>query len=45
MVLTGMGTEPRRSVVLVLHDTREPWMTIAPDWKPAKPCVARSLLD
>lgn len=39
MVLTGMGTELRRSVVLVLHDTREPWMTIAQDWKPAKPCA------
>jgi quercetin dioxygenase-like cupin family protein len=39
MVLTGMGTELRRSVVLVLHDTREPWMTVTTDWKPAKPCV------
>ena len=39
MVLTGMGTEMRRSVVLVLHDTRAPWMTIATDWKPAKSCV------
>ena len=39
MVLTGVGTEMRRSVVLVLHDTREPWMTLATDWKPAKPCV------
>jgi quercetin dioxygenase-like cupin family protein len=39
MVLTGMGTEMRRSVVLVLHDTRQPWMTLATKWKPAKPCV------
>ena len=39
MVLTGLGTELRRSVVLVLHDTSEPWMTITTDWKPAKPCV------
>jgi len=39
MVLTGVGTELRRSVVLVLHDTREPWMTVTTDWKPAKPCV------
>ena len=39
MVLTGMGTELRRSVVLVLHDTREPWMTVTTDWRPAKPCV------
>ena len=39
MVLTGMGTQMRRSVVLVLHDTRAPWMTITTDWKPAKACV------
>ena len=38
MVLTGMGTELRRSVVLVLHDTSQPWMTIAADWKPAASC-------
>ena len=38
MVLTGMGTEMRRSVVLVLHDTSQPWMTIAADWKPAAAC-------
>jgi quercetin dioxygenase-like cupin family protein len=38
MVLTGMGTEMRRSVVLVLHDMSQPWMTIASDWTPAAPC-------
>lgn len=38
MVLTGMGTEMRRSVILVLHDTSQPWMTIAASWKPAAPC-------
>ena len=38
MVLTGMGTEMRRSVVLVLHDMSQPWMTIATDWKPSAPC-------
>lgn len=38
MMLTSMGSELRRSIVLVLHDTREPWMTITTDWKPAKPC-------
>jgi quercetin dioxygenase-like cupin family protein len=38
MVLTAMGTEMRRSVALVLHDTKQPWMTIATDWKPAAPC-------
>jgi len=40
MVLTAMGTEIRRSVVLVLHDASQPWMTIAADWKPAAPCSA-----
>lgn len=39
MVLTGMGTELRRAVALVLHDTREPWFALATDWKPAKPCT------
>jgi hypothetical protein len=39
MVLTGMGTETRRSVVLALYDTSQPWMTIASDWKPAAPCA------
>lgn len=38
MVLTGMGSEMRRSVVLVVHDTSQPWMTIATSWKPAEPC-------
>ena len=38
MVLTRMGAEMRRSVVLVLHDTSQPWMTITTDWKPAAPC-------
>jgi len=39
MVLTGMGTELRRSVVLVLHGASEPWMTVTQQWKPPKPCV------
>jgi quercetin dioxygenase-like cupin family protein len=38
MVLTSMGTETRRSVVLVLHDTSQPWMTITTKWKPTTPC-------
>jgi quercetin dioxygenase-like cupin family protein len=38
MVLTGMGTEMRRSVVLVLHDMSQPWMTITTDWDPGAPC-------
>jgi len=40
MVLTGLGTELRRSVVLVLHDAAEPWMTITSEWKPARACSA-----
>lgn len=38
MVLTGMGSELRRSVVLVLHDSSQPWMTITTEWKPAAAC-------
>ena len=38
MVLTNMGTETRRSVVLVLHDTSQPWMTITTSWQPAASC-------
>src|SRR6266481_1687736 len=26
------GTEQRRSLVLVLHDASQPWMTMASDW-------------
>jgi quercetin dioxygenase-like cupin family protein len=42
MVLTGIGTEMRRSVVLVLHDMGQPWMTIVSDWAPAAPCSLQS---
>ena len=31
MTLSGIGQEVRRSVVLVLHDETQPWMT----WKPS----------
>ena len=38
MMLTSVGTETRRALVLVLHDTSEPWMTVATDWTPTKEC-------
>jgi quercetin dioxygenase-like cupin family protein len=38
MVLTSLGTEMRRSVLLVLHDSAQAWMTIASDWKPDREC-------
>ena len=38
MVLTSVGTETRRALVLVLHDPSEAWMTMASDWTPTKEC-------
>jgi hypothetical protein len=38
MMLTGVGTEVRRALVLVLHDSSQPWMTIASDWTPTSAC-------
>jgi quercetin dioxygenase-like cupin family protein len=38
MMLTSIGTEVRRAVVLVLHDSSEPWMTSATDWTPTTEC-------
>ena len=38
MALSSVGTETRRSVVLVLHDTSQPWITMASDWKPKGLC-------
>jgi quercetin dioxygenase-like cupin family protein len=32
MRLSVTGTEQRRSLVLVLHDASQPWMTMASDW-------------
>src|SRR5207302_30779 len=34
----SVGTETRRSVLLVLHDTSQPWITMASDWKPKGVC-------
>jgi quercetin dioxygenase-like cupin family protein len=38
MSLRGVGTEPRRALVLVMHDSAQPWMTPADDWTPAGLC-------
>ena len=38
MALSSVGTETRRSVLLVLHDTSQPWITMESDWKPKGLC-------
>jgi quercetin dioxygenase-like cupin family protein len=38
MLLTSIGTDTRRAVLLVLHDADQPWMTITSDWKPTTQC-------
>jgi quercetin dioxygenase-like cupin family protein len=38
MALSSVGTETRRSVLLVLHDASQPWITIASDWQPRGLC-------
>ena len=38
MRLSSVGTDTRRSVLLVLHDTAQPWMTNTGDWKPKGLC-------
>jgi quercetin dioxygenase-like cupin family protein len=38
MMLTSIGTEVRRALVLVLHDTSQPWMTSTTDWTPTSQC-------
>lgn len=39
MVLTGTGTGPRRSLVLILQDATRPRSTPAPDWRPRGLCA------
>ena len=39
MMLTGTGTTPRRSVVLILQDATKPRSTPAPDWTPRGLCA------
>jgi quercetin dioxygenase-like cupin family protein len=38
MLLTSIGAETRRAVLLVLHDADQPWMTITSDWTPTTQC-------
>jgi quercetin dioxygenase-like cupin family protein len=38
MLLTSIGAETRRAVLLVLHDADQPWMTITSDWTPTSQC-------
>ena len=38
MMLTGTGTGPRRSVVLILQDATKPRSTLATDWTPRQLC-------
>ncbi len=38
MMLSSVGNETRRSVLLVLHDSAQPWTAPATDWKPAGRC-------
>jgi quercetin dioxygenase-like cupin family protein len=38
MTLSQSGSETRRSLILVLHDSSRPWMTKVNDWKPSTPC-------
>ena len=38
MMLTGTGTGPRRSVVLILQDATKPRSTMAADWTPRQLC-------
>ncbi len=38
MLLTSIGTETRRAVLLVLHDAFQPWMTMTSDWTPTTAC-------
>ena len=41
MHLTATGTETRRALVLILHDSTQPPTTPAPDWMPKGLCEAR----
>jgi len=38
MALSSVGTQTRRSVLLVLHDTSRPWIAMEGDWKPKGLC-------
>lgn len=38
MALNGIGNDVRRSVLLVIHDSSQPWMTVTSDWTPPGRC-------
>ena len=38
MMLLGVGSEVRRTMVLVLHDTSKPWIVENTPWKPKGLC-------
>jgi quercetin dioxygenase-like cupin family protein len=38
MALSSVGTETRRSVLLVLHDTSKAWITLENEWTPKGLC-------
>jgi quercetin dioxygenase-like cupin family protein len=38
MILQSVGSETRRSVLLVLHESSQPWSTLASDWTPKGLC-------
>jgi hypothetical protein len=39
MELTATGTEIRRSLAIVLHDSAQPASVLAPDWTPKGLCA------
>ena len=38
MRLSTLGSAKRRALVLVLHDSDKPWVTMVDDWKPQGLC-------
>lgn len=38
MTVRSVGTETRRSIVLVLHDSAQPWQILTDDWTPPDAC-------
>jgi len=38
MTVRSVGAETRRSIVLVLHDTSQPWQTLTNEWTPSGSC-------
>jgi quercetin dioxygenase-like cupin family protein len=38
MTVQGVGEEVRRALVVVLHDSTQPWQTFTSDWTPKGLC-------